>query len=256
MHVAEERLQRLLDGELPPAEEKAVRDHLSGCAECRGALIEAEHEERQAQVLMRALDQPAPDLDLEAIVARGREPEEATAPPSAPTSARPTSRRRMMGRRVAALAFALLVAGAAYGIPGSPLQRWVRSVVERMRSSRASVEPAPAPADRAGIAVTPGADLVIEFSARQSEGRAHVTLTDGAELVIRAPSGAATFTSDVDRLVVDNRGGAANFEIEVPREAPRVEIRLAGATVFLKVGARVTHATPAGEAAYQVPLGP
>ena len=254
MHVGDERLQRLLDGELPPAQEAEVRAHVAGCAECRHALMEAEHEDRQALVLMRALDEPAPDLNVERIVALGSGQEEpVTGPPEPPTTTWVRKRRPVLGRRMAALALALVLGGAAYAIPGSPLPRWVRGVVQRIRPERAQVAPRPEPADAAGIAVIPGSDLVIEFRSRQAEGLARVTLTDQAELVIRAPGGAATFTADVDRLVVNNRG-RASFEIQVPRAAPRVEIRVEGVPVFLKEGARVTLASPAGEGVYQIPL--
>jgi len=50
----------------------------------------------------------------------------------------------------------------------------------------------------------------------------------------------ATFTSELDRLVVDNARSSADFDILVPRDARRVEVRVRGATVFLKDGESVT----------------
>jgi len=101
----------------------------------------------------------------------------------------------------------------------------------------------------AGIAVAPGRALVILFTSPQVEGQAQVSLTDGTEVVVRAPSGTATFTADVDRLVIDNPGSRATFEIQIPRAAPWVEIRVQGVPIFLKEGSRVTGS-------YLLPLTP
>jgi hypothetical protein len=109
----------------------------------------------------------------------------------------------------------------------------------------------------AGIAVIPGRNLLIIFTSPQTEGQALVSLTDGTDVVVRATMGAATFTSDVDRLVIDNQGSTATFEILIPRAAPRVEIRMGGDRIFLKDGLRVTtreSTDPRGP--YLVPLRP
>jgi limonene-1,2-epoxide hydrolase len=107
----------------------------------------------------------------------------------------------------------------------------------------------------AGISVTPGSRLVIEFLSRQSAGTASVRITDSPELTIQAPNGAATFTSDVDRVAVNNHG-SASFEIEVPRVAAWVEIRVEGVPSFRKQGARVTLGRETARDAYAVPLTP
>lgn len=82
-----------------------------------------------------------------------------------------------------------------------------------------------------------------------------MSLVAGPEVAVRGPVGAATFTSDVDRLVIDNRGSAASFEIAIPATAPRVEIRVGADRIFLKDGARVTTAGSArGRAPFLLPL--
>ena len=116
--------------------------------------------------------------------------------------------------------------------------------------------PSPAPAV-AGVPIAPGQRLIIAFTSSQAEGDAHVRLTDGAEVVVRAPSGAATFSSDADRLVIDNRGGTGTFEIQIPRTAPRVEIVVDRTRRFLKEADRVTASEgPAAPGVYAIPLSP
>jgi hypothetical protein len=107
----------------------------------------------------------------------------------------------------------------------------------------------------AGIAVPPGERLVILFERSHPESRARISLGDWAEVRVRGPSGGATFGSEADTLRVGNRDSTATFEIEIPRGARKVEIRVAGARIFAKDGPRVT-ATGAGESAavYLLPL--
>jgi hypothetical protein len=149
-------------------------------------------------------------------------------------------------RWAAGIALALCVGGAAYAIPGSPLPALVHSIVVWVGGGRqpAPQAPAPAPSETAeprvaGIAVAPGRTLVVLFTSRQPEGQVRVSLADGPEVVVRAPLGAATFNSDAERLVIDNHDSAASFDVEIPREAPWIEIRVAGDRLFLKDGPRV-----------------
>ncbi len=76
-------------------------------------------------------------------------------------------------------------------------------------------------------------------------------------MTVRAPIGAASFTSAADRLVITNSGSGATFEIEIPRKAPRVEIRVAGHRIFLKDGSRVlTESLAENGNRYLLPLSP
>jgi hypothetical protein len=88
----------------------------------------------------------------------------------------------------------------------------------------------------------PGKEFAITFESPEPGGLAQVSLTDGDEVTVRAPASAASFTSSADRLVITNRGRGATFQIEIPRSAPRVEIRVAGDRIFLKDGRRVSAA--------------
>ena len=247
-HLDEEQAQRLRHGELPAPAEAAARAHLTACADCRQRLAQAEREEGDVDALLRHLDHPPPAIEAGAVAARAG------------------VREFGWGRWAAGILLTLGLAGAAYAAPGSPLPAWVTAVAEWMGggSARPPSAPAPSPAPLpppspgfAGIAVAPGRALLIHFTSPQAKGWAQVSLTDGGEVVVRALNGAATYTSDDDRLVIDNRGSAASFEIEVPRVAPWVEIRVDRVRVFLKDGPRVTtRQAPDTLGRYLLPLVP
>ncbi len=242
MHLEDERIQRLLHGELKAPEQAATQDHLAGCASCRQAVSLAERENDELRSLLRQVDHRPPATSVEAIVARSR-------------------RRAPAWLRLAAgLLLSVGLASAAYAAPGSPLPGWL-AAAGRFLAGTASPRvppgpelPAPVP-ELAGVAITPGARLTIMFSATQSTGVANVSLIDGPDVVVRVPGGAATFTSEASRLVIDNRGSSASFRIEIPRAAPRVEIVLGGTRLFLKEGARITVDADSGAPdSYSLPL--
>ncbi len=245
MHLDEEQLQRLLHGELGRPGDASAREHLAACADCRRRLALAEREEANVHALLRAVDDPAPSIDAGAVATRAREPDWGWA------------------RRAAGVILALGVAGAVYAAPGSPLPAWVKAVVGWVGGREGPSTSVPPSVDSpdprvAGIAVAPGRELVILFTARQTVGLARISLTDGAEVVVRAPIGAATYTSDQARLVIDNAASSATFEIEIPHAAPLVEIRVDGQRVFLKAGPRVTTGgyVDAPPGPYLLPLAP
>jgi hypothetical protein len=239
MHLDDERIERWMHGEMAPDTERSAREHLAACAECRARLAEAQREEREVHALLRGLDAPAPRVDARAVIERAR------------------PRGAGWARRAAAIAIAVGIAGAAYAVPGSPLRAFVVAVVERLgggaerapeprrRAPESAPPPAPAPAPGAGgIAVAAGSNLVIAFTSTQPDGVARVSLVEGADVVVRAPTGAATFTSDADRLTIDNADGAADFEIAIPHDAPRVEIQVDGRRLLVKEGPRMITSMP------------
>jgi hypothetical protein len=247
MHLDLEQVQRHLHGELSPPAEASVREHLAGCADCRGRVVDAEREEDEVFALLRGLDHSPPRVSAHELAARAN------------------ARRFNPNRWAAGLLVALGLAGAVYAAPGSPLKAWAKAAAGWIEARLAPAPVAPVPEvpppaeDRgaSGIAVAPGLKLVILFTSHQAEGQAQVSLTDGDQVVVRGPIGAATFTSDADRLVVNNHGSPATFEIQIPRAAPQIEIRVEGDRIFLKEGSRIT--TPKsveGPGPYLLPLTP
>lgn len=239
MHLDEEQLQRLLHRQLPSRAARSARDHLAECGDCRERFVTAERDDRAVFALLREVDRAVPVVDPEALVARLRWAGPGWVPWAAGL---------------------LLLVGAAYVLPGSPVRQWIRSGVAWIggselppSSTRAEASTLPV----AGIAAVPGPRFVIAFESPESGGQARVSLTDGNHVTVRAPTGAATFASAANRLVIANAGTGATFEIEIPRTAPRVEIRVAGARIFLKNGSRVTSDRPATvEGGYLIPLSP
>lgn len=241
MHLDDEQLQRLLHSQLPSRAARNARDHLAECTECRERFVSAQQDESRILGLLRQVDHAVPLVDPVALAGRLRW----TTP--------------AWGRWAAGILLVLGMAGAAFALPGSPVPRWFRSAVAWVGGAelpQSSGEPDPA-ALMAGIAAVPGPRFVIAFESPEPGGEARVTLSDGAQVTVRAPSGAAGYTSTPTRLVIANAGTGARFDITIPRKAPRVEIRVAGARVFLKNGTRITAARPAGaDGAYLIPLSP
>ena len=241
MHLDPEQLERTLHGELRP-DDGSVREHLAGCQECRLRVSEAEQDEAWIMEQLRRLDhrQPSPPIRIGSAAARRV------------GWSRPQ-------RLAAGLALTVAAAGAAYAVPGSPLPRAVHHVVRLLQgSSRTSPTPPPVPATsrfQGGIAVAPGNHFVIVFSGVVPAGSARLSLTSGEDLLVRAVDG-ANFQSDVDRLLVESKTPGAKFEVEIPRSAPSVEIRVGGRIVFRKDSSRIaTNAPISADGSYRLMLG-
>jgi hypothetical protein len=242
MHVDEEQLQRLLHRQLPSRAARSVRDHLAECADCRERFVTAERDDSAVFALLHEVDHAVPVVDPEALFAR-----------LGWTSLG-------WGRWAAGLLLLVGIVGAAYALPGSPVRQWIRSAAVWIGGSEPPASSTRAEASTlpvAGMVAVPGPRFVIAFESPESGGHARVSLTDGKHVTVRAPTGAASFTSAANRLGIANAGTGATFEIEIPRTARRVEIRVAGARIFLKDGSRVTSDRPATvEGDYLIPLSP
>ena len=241
MHLTDEQVQRLLSGELSAPEASQARAHLVDCADCHGGVETALRDDAEVFALLASLDHAPRHVTASAVIARARRYPLAWA------------------NRAAAVLLMVSVAGVAWAAPRTRLVSMVEAVfhaihLDRKSPAPARVVPVPTP-NAAGIAVAPGRSLTVVFTSAQTAGSARVRLSDGSDVVVRAPAGSATFTSAGERLVIDNPRSTAGFEIEIPRAAPRVEIRVAGGRVFLKDGARITAAnSAAADSVYVVSL--
>ena len=241
MHLDEDQVQRLIHDELASPRAAEAQQHLAACDVCRERIAIARREEAEVFALLGAVDGPVPSVDVAAIERRAG----------------------TLGTRglswAAGIVVALGIAGVAYAAPGSPLQRWMSTLADWLRADSqqtqtSAARPLPSSA-LAGVAVAPGQRLVIAFTSTQTAGDVRVRLTDSAYVVVQAPSRSVIFTSDSDRLIVDNRAGLGTFEIHIPRSAPRVEIVVGDTRRFLKEGGRVVADVPADTAAvYVIPL--
>ena len=231
MHLEEEELQRLLDGELTEEGERAARAHLAGCEVCRNRLAEAEKETAEVQALLRSVDTAPPEVRIEALALRGELAKAAVRPRGSPWL-----------RRAASVLVAVGIAGAAYAIPGSPLRAWVHAIVTlgaKETADRGGSVPPKGGTGVSGIAQLPGEHLVILFQ-RRGSGEARVQLSDDPNVEISVAPGAATFASKADYVLIGVRDSTAAFDVRIPLTAPWVEIRSGEDRVFLKEGARVT----------------
>lgn len=237
MHLDEEQALRLLHGELPDHARAAAAAHLAACETC-AALLERERREEEATLaLLQRLDHPAP------------------APRAADVLRRRPRARRPSVRRAAALLIVAAGAGAAYAMPASPL----RALVERLRGERlVSPAPAPAPPERSpsasGVAVAPGASLVIEVAAPRGAA-VRLRLVDDSLVAVRVAEGRAAFASDVQRLLVSAEGSAV-VVVDVPRSAARVDVAAGGRTVLRARAGRVSGGEAAPDGARVARVAP
>lgn len=241
MHFSEEQIQRWLHGELDPGSKDTLSRHLAACRQCAQQLAEAEREEHAIFELLKHVDHAAPVVDVETLVSRER------------------GASAVWGRRVAGILIAAGLAGAAYAVPGSPVPGWLSHVsgwITGRVPSPTEESPPPLPVT-SGISVPVQEQFTIHFTADQAGGVTEVWLTDGPNIVVRVIGGTATFTTDVDRLTIENRESTADYEIEVPRDASWVEIYVGSRRLILKDGDRFVTEVPAdAQGRYVLPLAP
>lgn len=233
MHVDADEIQRLMHGESDTSADRRARAHVDNCDACRARSVDARRDEDEILTLLGELDQPAHVVDIREV--------------------RATAARRVvpLARIAAMIVFSAGALAAAYMAPGSPLRR-------RAPASPSTVAAAVQPSVRApseiGVSVDARDALSVLFAATQPRGSAIVTIVDGSEVEIRTAEGAARFTLDNRRVLIDN-SAAADFQINIGRRAPRVDIRINGRLVLSKVGGRITTpAAPSGDGPLRISL--
>lgn len=237
MHFDEETTQRWLHGELDPDAKRLASGHLAECTDCRQRLAEAEREDQWIRQRFELMDHPVPPV----------------APSAIP---RPSHWSRRL-RWAAGILLTCAVAGAAYAAPGSPLPLWLQEIQVWLGAS----PPPPAPPSPAPVAVTSGISvpleprLVIHFAALQSSGVLRVTLVDSGSVAIRVINGTAVLFSAPGSLGVGNRGSLADYEIDIPRASPWIDIVAGDDTLLRKRGETLrTDVTPDSTGRYIVSL--
>ena len=240
MHLDDERVQRLLHGELGSVDTD-TRLHLAECDACRDLIEQARVDEAGIFALLARVDHALPAVDPRVVFDRR------------------ASAAGQWGRRAAAILVGAAIAGVAYAAPGSP----VPGLLERLVRSGDGVQGGPPPSEAehrppggGGIAVEPTGGLVVDLAAAGEGAVATVALSDGDEVVVRAVEGTATFSSDPGRLSVLGSAEAL-IEILIPRSAASVEVRIGAVPVFRKLADGAVTALPADSAGhYRIPLGP
>jgi hypothetical protein len=249
MHLTEEQIQRFLHGELDERQKEALSRHVAECDACVRQLEEAEREETAILDLLRHVDHPAPAVDTATLVAHR------------------SSAYARWGRRAAGFLVAAALAGAAYAFPGSPLPALLHQAKEWISGQTTPPPPPPpppaepAPTTRpvtSGIAVLVKDRFTVYFTEPQAQGVVTVSFTGEATVDTRVLGGTAAFTTDFDRLTIQNSGSTADYEIEIPRDIPWVEIYVGTRRLFLKDGdLTVVVGSPAHAAGrYVLPLSP
>ncbi len=235
MHLDDEQLQRFLHRELSPDDRRLAGEHLASCPECRDHLFELEREQKEVYRLLQRVDSSPPAIAAADVITKGH------------------ASRAGWNRWAAGILLGAAAAGAAYAMPGSPLPGWVHAVRERIHGS--AQRAVPSMPLMAGIAVPPGERLIVLFDRSHPRSQAHVTIGDWTEVRVRGPSGAATFGSEADTLRIGNRDSTATFEIDIPFDARKVEIQVAGRRIFVKDSGRiVAPGASDGEGVYVLPL--
>ena len=242
MHLNDEQIQRLMHGELDAHARESVSRHAAECLDCARALATAMREENDIFDLLEHVDHDAPIVDAARFATPPRE--------GSP----------VWVRRVAGIVVVAALAGAAYAIPGSPLPTLVKKLAAIMTGERATPPAAddvsiPGAPVTSGIAVAAGDEFVIQFAGAQESGEATIRLTDDTFVRVRVINGTAAFTTDAGRLHVENRGSAADYQIELPRATGRIEIRVASSVVWQgHDGHVITDAAPDSTGLYHLPL--
>lgn len=201
-------------------------------------MTEEPREDAELQLLLRTLDHDLPAITVEDVIARAER------------------RRFGWGRVAAALAAAIVVASAAYALPGLPVRPWVDGLLSRIGIVEPDGRPAPPSPDEpapGGIVFDPAEPLAVVF-AGPLHGHVRVTLTGDGVLVARMTTGEARYTSEPGRLVVE-MPTPDTFDLRVPRSARRVEVRAGGRSVFLKEGPALSATRPAeSDGRFLIPL--
>ena len=218
MHPNEAALLALIHRELPAGETASIRSHLAGCPACRDRDAALRKAAAEIGALLRLLDHRVPTL------------------------AAPEGGGRRHGLRRAALAASLavfLAGAAAAAVPGTPLNRWIRSQLDRATPTAPRVATrAPSPASTAPAQVAGGVEipapraLVVTFARPERDGVLRVSASNRADASLQAYGGDVAYQVGDGRIEVDNRSPAGRYTLEVPATLSRLTVLVDGRSVF------------------------
>lgn len=242
MHLDTDSIQRLLHGELTSSAAAAARRHLDRCDPCRQELTRARTEEEGILQILHHLDHPVPQLDVRSVRFR--------------LDAGRSARRSI----AAGIALALVTSGLLYAAPGSPLPGLLRRAASVLLSHTppaavpgGKIERGPGPV--AGLMVVAPDSFDILFDSAQAVGTVTIIIEQTDRLSVRAFGAPVPFDSEVDRVIIRNRGTASSYEIRIPFGAPVVRLEVSGALLWLKRGSRIhSVVSPETVGYYVLPL--
>jgi len=214
MHFEAGTIQALMHGELPPAEQAEAVRHQTMCEPCRTAVERARREDTWVRGRLAVLDRTPPAVaDVMPRVQR------------APHRAR--------WSRAATLLVLLGGAGLAWAMPAvrDPVRAWLGGAARGAPAAVADLPPAPQVATSAasagsGVSVAPGARFTVSISVTGGAGTLFVRVVEAADVSVRASGSNVSLESQDDALLVRNPGGDGDYFVEIPRAAPRVEVRV------------------------------
>lgn len=266
-HPSEGTLQAFLDQELPGAERSEIAAHLLACAPCRGELDRLRADSELLSAALRHID-IAPALGRAEAEIRRRHSPSIPRVQIGPKVGVGVQARRALVRAAVLILFAAAAASAA--IPGSPVLRWIRSILPGSHPAAHAPAPRPAPpaapqaaqpptGSAAGVSVAPEEGRVRIVLRDAAPGvQVHVRLVDEPRAVVEATglASGARFASSPGMIEMIG-GGTGAVRIEVPRAARHAVVEVDGKPYFFKDGDDVRVFTPVdsagGEVVFRLP---
>jgi len=107
-------------------------------------------------------------------------------------------------------------------------------------------------------ALRPAPAVIIEFQHPAATSTARLRLIDEAGIVrVREVGNAAVHEPEDGRILIDVNGAPRNFNIDIPRATPFVELHVSDRTIFRRQGSIVTTIWPIdSDSTWLVPLTP
>jgi hypothetical protein len=255
-HVNEGVLLALEDGELPADEAVRVAEHLEECELCREELSLLQD---AAFLLRRELD--VGDVAAPAV--------SDTTIQSLRRRAGASTVRRGGGRwgdlRRAAVLVLGFAAAASATIPGSPVNRWIRDLVQpepaaRVAAERETEATAVAPpsavesdtfADETGVSVLPeggAVEVVLRDASAELRVKAVLVEQPRAGVFAAGSASSARFSTAPGRIEVTGAAGG-ELRVELPRAARVATVEVNGRRYISKEGDQLRLTVPADDGA-------